>query len=80
MAYLKNCDGVNYVKYKFFIQIYNINNYFIIKVYIFIQYKFKILESFAFNLIGITKLVNYFNDFIFNIIASLGQELLQFID
>lgn len=73
LVYLKKYSNINYVKYRFFIQIYNISNNFVIEVNIFYYYKLKMLKSFAFNLTVIIEFVDDFNDFIFNIIVNLSQ-------
>lgn len=61
------------MKYSFSIQVYDINNNLIVKVNIFLQYKFKILRDFAFNLAVVTEFVNYFNRLMFNIMFGSSQ-------
>lgn len=71
LAYLNNSGNVNYMKYRFSIQVPDINNNFVVEVIIFLQSKLKILRGFAFNLLVMTKLVDHFDIFMLNIMAGL---------
>lgn len=68
------------MKYTICIQISDINTDFVVKVNDFLEYKLKMLKDFIFNLAVMIKLIDYFDDFMLNIMAGLGQKFLQFVD
>ncbi len=70
-ACLKSRGGVNCIKSRFFIQVCDINNDFIVKINIFFQYKLKTLGSFVFNLVVVIEPIDHFDGFMLNILASL---------
>lgn len=64
------------MNYKFSIEVYDIDNNFIVKVNIFFQCKLKTLEGIAFKLVVVTELVNYLNNIMLNIMTSSNQEVI----